>query len=531
MDDLHRYDGSMSHKSRGTIPLRVEGFLFRYRAYILVLLCGYFIAAHYWFTGFNTWDGLSYRIPPIVEFVQHGDLGGWKFNYPPAQNFYPFFEWVHVPFLKLLGLPGLYFSFSLTLLPLSVASVYLFVRELTGNLSWATYSALIYLAIPFVNTQPFSGYIDFAVVGALAFFLYTLLRVLRSNRSSLPTLGVFSLATFLFSMSRQHTPYLAALLFGVLTVWFFAPWDWNSPEKERKGRLIRRLPIIFVAFAIGIMPAAILHISRYLEFGSPIYPLQFRFYGGLISPTWNEMLVNFRRGWMWPGEWPRDFFDSYLFGAGLFFWMMWVTLPVLDQNLDRNTGFLLLLFGAIAILVRDFWLPRYSMTLVLAVIISIAGALSWLASKGPSWAYIILFLAVFVHLGRPIYDAYNMTRMGHWYTRVNISESPLFIDGEAAPGEFKLYPDLDADFLIVHPVDNEFSLLLYGRELSNRIVGVLDPAEIEDICTVTDNVTSDRQTLIVDHRGKLQNLSIQCKWVCEYPTSGRCLAGRLVSEE
>lgn len=121
--------------------------------------------------------------------------------------------------------------------------------------------------------------------------------------------------------------------------------------------------------------------------------------------------------------------------------------------------------------------------------------------------------------------------MGRDYLRINISESPLFIDSKAALGELKLYPDLDADFLIIHPVDNEFSLLLYGRELSNRIVGVLDPAEIEDICTVTDNVTSDRQTLIVDHRGKLQNLSIQCKWVCEYPTSGRCLAGRLVSEE
>ena len=521
----------MIKKSRKTLHLMVDGFFLRYKTFIFVLLIVYFIAAHYWFLGFNTWDGLSYRIPPIVEFVQHGNLGGWKFNYLPAQHFYPFLEWVHVPFLKLLGLRGLYFSFSLVLLPLSIASVYAFVRELTSDLRWAMYSALAYIAIPFVNTQPFSGYIDFAVIGALAFFLYALLRVLRSDRSSFQTVGVFSLATFLFSLSRQHTPYLAALLFGVLTVWFFAPWDWTTQAKDRRWSLIHRMPIILAAFVIGIMPAAILHISRYLEFGSPIFPLQFKFYGGLIAPTWNEMLVNFRHGWVWPGGWPRDFFDSYSFGAGLFFWMMLVTLPVLDRNIDRDTGFFLLLFGAIAILVRDFWLPRYSMTLVLAVVISVAGALSWLASKGPSWAYTTLFLAVLIHLGRPIYDAYNMTQMGHWYTRVNISGSPLFIDGETAPGELKLYPDLEVDFWVVHPLENSFSLLLYGRDLSNRIIGGLEPSEIEENCFVNKSPAADRETLIVDQLGRLATISNECKWVCEYSAYGRCLAGRLIPAE
>ena len=91
MDDLKHSTGSTHHQAQTTIPLRVEGFLFKYSVYILVFLCGSFLAAHYWFLGFTSWDGLSYRIPPIVEFVQHGDLGGWKFNYPPARNFYPFF--------------------------------------------------------------------------------------------------------------------------------------------------------------------------------------------------------------------------------------------------------------------------------------------------------------------------------------------------------------------------------------------------------------------------------------------------------
>ena len=537
----------MEPKTRSTISQKIDNLLFRFIVTILIALCVYFIAAHYWFLGFTSWDGLSYRIPPIVEFVQHGNLGGWKFNYPPAIYAYPFFEWVHVPFLMLFGLKGLYFSFSLILLPLSITSVYAFVGELTGNMRWALYSALAYLAVPFVNTQPFSGYIDFAVIGALAFFLYALLRILRSGKPSLWSLAILSLATFIFSMSRQQTPYLALLITGVLTGWFIAPWDRSLSARERRRILLGRLPVLLVAFAIGIAPAAYLHIGRYLKYGTPIYPYQFKFLtiatrvgfaqdeaargAGLIAPDWRGMLVSFRRAWLWPDEWPRDFFDSRLFGAGFFFLFMWITLPILDHVLDRDTTLLLILFVVIAIVAQDFWLPRWSMTLVLAIVVCIGGTLSWLGSNGPSWAYFLLLPAVLAHLVRPVYDIHGMTQMGRNYLRINISESPLFIDNEAAPGELKLYPDLDADFFVIHPVDNEFSLLLYGRELSNRIVGVLDPAEIEDICTVTDNVISDRQTLIVDHRGKLQNLTVQCKWVCEYSAFGRCLAGRLSSEE
>ena len=547
MDDLKYSTGSTHHQAQTKIALRVEGFLFKYRVYIFVFLCGSFIAAHYWFLGFTSWDGLSYRIPPIVEFVQHGDLGGWKFNYPPARNFYPFFEWVHVPFLNLFGLAGLYFSFSLILLPLSIASIYAFVGELTGNKRWALYSAITYFAIPFVNTQPFSGYIDFAVIGGLAFFLYALYRLLRSDKYSLRSLAVLSLATFIFSMSRQQAPYLALLIVCVLIGWFIAPWDRSLSTKERRRRLLSQLPGLIVAFAIGIAPAACLHIGRYLKYGTPIYPYQFKLLqfatrvgfaqdeaargAGLIAPDWRGMLASFRRSWLWPSEWPKDFFDSRLFGAGFFFWLLWITLPALDQVIDRDIALLLVLFVIIAIVAQDFWLPRWSMTLVLAIIVCMGGTLSWFASNGQSWAYFLLLTTVLAHLVRPVYDIHGMTQMERNYLRINISESPIFIDSKTAPGELKLYPDLDADLYVIHPVDNEFLLLLYGRELSNRIVGVLDPAEIEDICNVMDTLTSDRQTLIVDHRGKLQNLPIQCKWVCEYPASGRCLAGRLVSEE
>ena len=107
----------------------------------------------------------------------------------------------------------------------------------------------------------------------------------------------------------------------------------------------------------------------------------------------------------------------------------------------------------------------------------------------------------------------------------------MFLDNDVAPGEVKLYPDIEADFLIVPPVDHEFYLLLYGQRLSNQIVGILDPSDIDDDCAVLDSETPGRQTLIVDHQGKLAQLSGSCEWRCEYSSPNRCLAGRLVKTE
>src|SRR3990172_7907366 len=117
-----------------------ERLLLRGRIPLLILFCAFLIAAHFLFIGFTSWDGLSYRVPPIVELLQHGSLGAWKFDYPPAQYFSPFLELVHLPFLKLFGLPGLYFSFALVLLPLSAVAVYVFVQEFSGDQRLANYS-------------------------------------------------------------------------------------------------------------------------------------------------------------------------------------------------------------------------------------------------------------------------------------------------------------------------------------------------------------------------------------------------------
>jgi hypothetical protein len=537
----------MASQTKTTLSQKIDKLLFRSIVFVFIALCAYFIAAHYWLLGFTSWDGLSYRIPPIVEFVQHGNLGGWKFNYPPAIYAYPFFEWVHVPFLLLFGLKGLYFSFSTLLLPFSILSVYLFVRVLTDSTRWAMYSALAYLAIPFVNTQPFSGYIDFAVIGALAFFLYALMRVLRSDKPSVRALSILSLATFIFSMSRQQAPYIAILIMSVLTFWYSASWGRDLPSEGGGWTSFRRMAFLLITFGIGIAPSAILHVSRYLIYGSPIYPYQFSFYGvvskvgiaqsevaraaGLIAPGWQGLLASFSRGWLFPDEWPRDFYDSRILGAGIFFHLTWITLPIYERMMKKSTVLVLALFGGIAIMVQDFWLPRWSMTLVLAVVICVGGALSWLASNGPSWVYVILLSAVCLHFGRPLYDVYTMIELRRTSIRINISESPIFLTDEVAEGEKLLYPDIGADFLVVPPVDHEFSLLLYGRNLSNQIVGVLRPSDIGDDCVVPDRGIPGRQTLIVDHQGKLSQLSDTCEWSCEYSTEKRCLAGRLVKVE
>jgi hypothetical protein len=507
---------------------------------LLGVSLAYISAAHYLYLGFTTWDGFTYRIPPIVELVQHGNLGGEKFDFYVAQHFYPFFELLHYPFLKLFGLPGLFFSFPLLLFPLTIVAIYWFVKEITGDQGWAAYSTLAYISIPFINEQPFAGYVDFAVVGAAAFFLFALLKVLRAEQPSRWSWALFLAATFVFSMSRQHTPYIAIFLFGAVTVWLLLPC---------KTRAIRapfsRLPLLGFIFALGMAPSVYLHVHRFLQFGTPIYPFQFKFLGletaaglplqetligaGLQVPTWRGMLSNFAYAWLFPTGGQPLFFDSRFMGAGLFLWIGLIAFPVIRKRVNWDLGFILLLLIGTTLIVQDFWLPRYSFSLVLVILLCVGGALSRLATKGPHWAYATLFVLSVLHLiGRPVCVAAEISLFDRPYYRANLFDSPWFIQGPAnVEAAMAVYPDWNADLLIVYPMRPfRFVLPLYGRHLSNQIIGKLEPSMLRDSCAPLRDLAgrSLRKVLVVDQSGRLGD---ECEWICELSGPSGCMAQRL----
>jgi hypothetical protein len=399
---------------------------------------------------------------------------------------------------------------------------------------------MVYVSIPFVNEQPFSGYIDFAVIGALAFFLFSLLRVLRSDQPSPWLWACWLIATFVFSMSRQHAPYIALVLFVLVILWFLGPGNLRSM------RLQRSWLGLFPTFVLGIAPAIYQHVQRMLEFGSPIYPYQFKFLslatvagepldtimrnGGLLSPTWGGKLAAFVRGWLWPGELASIFFDSRLLGIGLLLWVGICILPSMLRAMNHQMKLFLLLLVAIGLMTMDFWLPRYAFSLVLVIVIYIGSGLRLLAVKGPRWAYAALLVICLLQLlGRPLYVGLAMSTFNSSYHHADLADSRWFINGSPDPAATpEIYPDWGADLLIVYPVLNKFVLPLYGRHLSNRIIGKLDPATLGGSCGTIRQLEqgSRRRVIIVDQTGLTAD---KCSWVCEMPRPWGCMAQRLAS--
>jgi hypothetical protein len=512
----------------------LDNFVHRHFKTILAVIIGYLILWHYYVLGYTSWDGFIYRIPPIVERVQEGDLGRWKLDGPIIPLLYPFFEWIHAPFLWAFGLPGLFFSFPLVLLPLSILAVYCFIRELTDDSQWAMYGALTFLSIPFVNEQPFAGYIDFAVIGTLAFFLYAILRVACSPEVCRKDWVIFGVATLLFSMSRMHAPYIAGILFVALFVFIFSGWNRGDARQSDHGRIF----VLISVFLVGMLPSIVIQVDRTLLHGTPIYPYQFRVFGfgteagmsledvlidgGLESDTWRGKLYSFCRGWLWSGEMPRAFFDSRYLGAGLSLWLVLLSIPLVMMRLKRFIVFILGLLIAVSMLTQDFWLPRFAFSLTLVVSVLLGAALRFSLMSNRPWIYGILLTAIMVQLiGRPLYIAAGISRWDLYYSRINFSGSPFFIDGPALVTE--VYPDLDADFIVIHPVDNNFTVPLYGQKLSNRIVWTLNSGEpvshkvIRDIFEVARN--SSRPVFIVDHAARThEKMNFKCviprPWIC-----------------
>ncbi len=515
---------------------RFHDVLTRWRFPLLGIVIAHCIAIHYFFLGFVSWDGFGHRVPPVVELLKHGSLGLDKFDNWALLGFRPFVELVNLPFLAAFGLDGLFFAFALAL-PLSAVAIYGFIRELTGDPRAALYSAASYVLVPMVNSQVFSGYVDWAIPGLLAFFLFTILRIANEAKSVRWTAyGAISIATFIFTMSRQQAPYLSVFFFAVLAYLKFTERRGFRITVPRRSVLLRAL----AAFLVGLAPAVGLQVLSYLRHGTPIYPYQFSmlgvkigegadfkalaFYAGLTDYTARGFFRAFVAAWLVPSTWPFCFFDSRHMGGGLFFLLALCTLPFSFRRANLPTRVLLACFVLTSLGGRDFWLPRYAYTLVLTISVCNGLALSAFLESRRTAAYAVGMAVLALHVFRPEWDVFRI-KHGDAYPRINASASKVFVPG---PFEVEVYPDANAQLLIAGHPGNGFALPLYGRRLTNSVLGFVTKERIGAHCEGlrTFDRASGPDVLVVDD----DNLTKDCTRSCALPGRNRCLAYKLDSD-
>jgi hypothetical protein len=509
------------------VAARVHSWLVRWRFLLLALFIAHVVAAHFFVIGFATWDGLGHRVPPVAELVQHGSYGLDKYFNWALVNFRPFIELTNAPFLWLFGLTGLFFAFAFTLFPFCVASIFLFARELTGQRRAAFYAAIAYTLLPIVNAQLEGGYIDWAVPGLIAFFLYALLG-LRADAPRVATYGKVALGTFLFSMSRQQAPYLAVFFAAVVGALAFLPAPRLRPKVLGLGTL---------AFAVGLALPVGLQVANYLRYGSPIFPYQFNMLGlkigegasiqmqptlfGLDEYSVRGLLKASLGAWLIPSRWPSCFYDARVLGAGLFFILAALTLPLSIPRANRETRVLLLACVAVSLGARDFWCPRFAYTLLLAIVVLCGLALASLVDRpGRGVGYVALLTLVALHALRPEWDVMRI-KTGDFYVRMNVAGSPYYLkDGV----DVFLYPDLNAQFVIAEAPGNGFALPLYGRRLTNTVLGSVHKEDIGEHCEGL-HAWDGRypKILVIDD----ENLTKGCERTCGAFEEGRCIAWQL----
>src|SRR5215470_10612113 len=113
---------------------RFTDFVFKYRYPLFAVWWLHVFLIHYFILGYISWDGFSYRVGPVIELLQHGELGTYKYPFDwTMRGYIPFVELVHLPFLALFGLRGLIIGFPWVVFPLCVAAMFLLLRELTGD--------------------------------------------------------------------------------------------------------------------------------------------------------------------------------------------------------------------------------------------------------------------------------------------------------------------------------------------------------------------------------------------------------------
>jgi hypothetical protein len=481
---------------------RFSEFLERRRGVLLAAWMLHAFLLHYFVIGFISWDGMAYRVPPAIEVVQHGTFGFEKYNQWAFAGYVPFLEMAHVPFLFVFKLPGLLVGFPLVVFPLCVAAVFALLRELTDDRRAAPFGALAYAAIPMINQQPYSGYVDFAVSGLLAYFLYAVLR-LRERRTPRALLELV-VATVMFTMARTQAVYVLGLIFPVIA--FVAFFE----RRDRRGFVLALLGVV-----LGSGPSLTVQIVKYLRYGTPAYPFQFQLlgikigdgvsmrdlfsYGGLKAETPIEFLRAFVGGWIWPREWPLGaFYDSRNMGGGFVLLVAILMLPLFVRRARRSELYVVAVCLLTSLAARDFWLPRYAYTLVLALAVVIGRGLS-AASALPSVRGRVAFWlgagALVAHLARPEFDV-AMMQMLDIGPRLDLTASPLFVHGK---WELFMFPDKNAKLLIVEGSRWRFLVHLYGRRLTNEVIGTVPGASIGERCTsLSRYVDADPNLLVID---------------------------------
>lgn len=507
---------------------RIADWIVKYRFVLFALWLVHVFYIHYFLIGFVSWDGFGHRGFPIIELFQHGDMGKEKFYEWSLKGYTPFIELAHIPFLWLFKLRGLIIGFPLIVFPLCVFAVYAFVHELTNDKRAATFGAFTYAAIPMVNQQPFSGYIDFAVIGILAFWLYALLGMRHENGRGRAAVRLV-VATFLFSMSRSQGPYVLVVMFPLLAIALFVAREgWRPRITDRRALLLAIL-----AVCIGMAPAAALQIWKYMEFGSPVAPMQLSFlgikvgdgvsmntyfqYAGLGGADIGSLMRGFWDGWVWHAEWPLSaFYSSRLLAAGLLFLLAIVVLPVFARRASRVEWWILGTGMLVSLLSKDFAVPRWGYTTMLAISLIVGRSLSTLADtprwRGGFWVVLVILGA---HLLRPEFDLLQLRTRASVTPQMNVSASKHFVDGG---WEVQPYPDHSYKFVIIQAPANNFILPLYGRRLRNEVLGSVLSANIGPRCTNLQWFTLARpDVLYVDDLDYTKNCPRECvisSWYC-----------------
>ncbi len=513
---------------------RFADWLHRYRWWLLAGWLVHAVLIHALILGITSWDGLAYRIPPIVELVQHGDLGLDKYWAFPFTGFIPFVELAQAPLLALIGLPGLLLTGPLIVFPLCVIAIYKLGTKLTGSSRSGTFAALAYVAIPMINAQPFSGYVDYVVSAALAYVVYALLEARDSGHPWRAGIRIV-IATMLVTLAKPTGLYVCGLLTALLLPALFVV------REDGRFRVVgrRALGLAITALAIGALPALSIQIVKYLHYGSPIYPFQLDVLGirigsglpaaemfaqsGLGAPTWQAFGHSFVAAWLWPDGLPSVFYDSRSLGGGWVLVVALCSLPTFVRSATRVERWLGVSCVIVSLIARDFWYPRWSYTLVIAICVVIGRALStWAGSPLRPWRYWLAFAVLILHLARPAYEIWLVSHPGLGGPRVDVAGISGWF--ESGPSTIEPMPDLDARFVILEYTRGGFLLPLYGRRLSNEVVYTVHAAVGVRCDALRFLAARDPSVLFVDDL----DLTRGCVRTCEVPAPwSSCRAWRL----